>query len=135
MTDTTNQKFDPVKEFIAIRDNLTRTLSQSLRLATDEAETTFPAINMYETEDAVIVRTQAITGVSAASLDVAVEDGVLTISGEIAPDETETSLNYLIQEIRVGSFSRQILMPHPVNAENAEASLKQGVLHIRLPKQ
>lgn len=135
MTDTSKQKFDPVQEFITIRDSLTRTLGQSLKLASVERNS-FPAVNVYETEDAVIVRTQALEGSSASSLEVAVEDGVLSISGEVAPDEPDnTPVNYVIQEIPVGTFLRQITLPLAVIAEDAEATLKQGVLRIRLPKQ
>lgn len=135
MTDTSKQKFDPVQEFITIRDSLTRTLGQSLKLASVERNS-FPAVNVYETEDAVIVRTQALEGSSASSLEVAVEDGVLSISGEVAPDEPDNMpINYVIQEIPVGTFLRQITLPLAVIAEDAEATLKQGVLRIRLPKQ
>lgn len=126
------EKFDPIKEFTNIRDNLSRSLEQSVRgLATN----IFPAVDVYETPESVIVRCAAIDGISPESLEVSMENGVLTISGIIANDtDLPANATLISRERKFGQFSRGIRIQRAVKAEAAQASLKRGVLTITIPK-
>lgn len=130
------ERFDPVKQFATIRDNLTTAVSQALNLPTGEEIHKFPALNVYEGGDnTLIVRSQIIEGLDPNSLEVALEDGNLTISGvsSYSPDLHEGQ--YLVREIPNGPFSRSIRIPIPVSTEGIKANInKQGVVTVRFSK-
>ena len=92
------------------------------------------AIDVYQTEDEIVVKTP-IAGVRAEDLDISVTDDVLTVKGERKQDEKITEDNYLVQECYWGSFSRSYILPVVVDAENASASIKDGVLVVKVPKE
>ena len=92
------------------------------------------AIDVYQTEDEIIVKTP-IAGVRAEDLDISVTDDVMTVKGERKQDEKIEESNYLVQECYWGSFSRSYILPVAVDAENASASIKDGVLVVKVPKE
>lgn len=92
------------------------------------------AIDVYQTEDEIIVKTP-IAGVRAEDLDISVTDDVLTVKGERKQDEKIEESNYLVQECYWGSFSRSYILPVAVDAENASASIKDGVLVVKVPQE
>jgi len=92
------------------------------------------AIDVYQTEDEIIVKTP-IAGVRAEDLDISVTDDILTIKGERKKDEKIEESEYLVQECYWGSFSRSYILPVAVDAENARASIKDGVLMVSVPKE
>jgi len=59
---------------------------------------------------------------------------MVTIRGKREKDEEIKAEDYYYQECYWGPFSRSVILPVDVEAENAEASLKNGILTIRLPK-
>lgn len=128
------QKFDPVKEFITLRDNISKSVGEGLRTVTGVGPLVFPAIDMYETEEAVVIYTEPLVGLDAASIEVSVEDDVLTISGETKPQVEVEATAYLHRELRFGPFAREIRVPRKVKTDAAKATFKKGTLTITLPK-
>lgn len=132
MTDQAN-KFDPVKEFVTLRDNLTKAVEQGLKTVTIGTGV-YPAVDVYESGEDVIIRTQAMIGAVLESIEVSMENDVLTISGENHNDLTLPDSAYLWRELRFGKFTRTIKIPRRVRAHEAVAKFKDGVLTITLPK-
>ncbi len=90
-------------------------------------------IDVYQTDDDIVIKS-TIAGVSPEDLDVSINADMLTIrgtrkKGEIIPEE-----NYFYQECYWGTFSRSIILPTEVRAEKIDASLKDGILTVTLPK-
>jgi len=92
------------------------------------------AIDVYQTEDEIMVKTP-IAGVRPEDLDISVTEDVLTIKGERKREEKREESDYLVQECYWGSFSRSYILPLAVDAENASASIKDGVLTVSIPKE
>ncbi len=90
-------------------------------------------IDVYQTEDSIIIRS-TIAGVKPEDLDVSINNDMVTIKGERKNDEEIAPENYYYQECYWGPFSRSIVLPVDVISEKAEASLKNGILTIKLPK-
>lgn len=124
-------KFDPIKEFTNLRDSLSKAVEQSVKGAIGIS--TYPAVDVYETDDAVIVRTAPIDGVTPESVEVSMEDGVLTITGNTVADVPENAA-FIIRERRFGTFSRSVRIPRNVKSDAAQAKFKDGALTITLPK-
>lgn len=91
------------------------------------------AVDVYQTDDEIVIQS-AIAGVKPEDLDIAVERDTVTIRGERGNGVTERAKNYFHQECYWGMFSRQIILPEEVSPGGAEASMKNGILTLRLQK-
>ena len=130
------EKFNPVKEFINLRDSLSKAVENQIKSVAGINVSGFPALDMYETDDAIYIRTIFLNGLKPENLEVSVENQVLTLSGEtLDPLHTEDSqVKFLQRELTFGAFSRSVSIPKEVIADEAAASFKKGVLTIKLPK-
>lgn len=90
------------------------------------------AIDVYQTESEIVIQS-AIAGVKPENLDIAIERDILTIKGN-REKPFEESGDYFTQECYWGSFSREVVMPVEVDPERVEATMKDGILTIRIPK-
>lgn len=90
-------------------------------------------IDVYQTDEAIVIKS-TIAGVKPEDLDVAINNDMVTIKGERKNEEVVSDGSYYYQECYWGPFSRSILLPVDVIADKSEASLKNGILTIRLPK-
>jgi HSP20 family protein len=72
--------------------------------------------------------------VKPEDLDVSINNDMITIRGERKQDENVTSENYYYQECYWGGFSRSVILPIDILPDKVEASMKNGILTIRMPK-
>ena len=93
-----------------------------------------PPINIYDDKDNVYVDV-AVSGYNPDNIELDVQDGVLTIKGNMEKKREIEEKNYYRKEIRMGSFARQIALPSEVYGERAEANFDNGVLKISIPKK
>ena len=75
-----------------------------------------------------------LPGVSLEDVKLAIEDDVLTLSVDKRPGSDGDRRNYHHIERRFGTFSRAFRLPKTVDREQVQATMKDGVLSIRLPK-
>lgn len=92
------------------------------------------AIDAYQNDDSVVIKAP-IAGVKPENLEISITDEVVNIKGERRESSELQKENYFCQECYWGSFSRSYLLPVAVDAEKANASLKNGILTIAIPKQ
>lgn len=90
-------------------------------------------IDVYQTENDIVIKS-TIAGVKPEDLDVSINNDMVTVKGERKNEEIVDTSNYYYQECYWGSFSRSVLLPVDVIPEKVDASLKNGILTIRLPK-
>lgn len=93
----------------------------------------YPAMNIWTSDDDAVV-TAEVPGVDPKDMDISVVGDTLTVSGSRMPDETAEDARYHRQERGYGKFARSIQMPFNVNSNKVEATFKNGVLTIRLPR-
>ncbi|MDD2696219.1 MAG: Hsp20/alpha crystallin family protein, partial [Anaerolineales bacterium] len=74
-------------------------------------------------------------GVAPIDIDVSVVNDTLTLSGERAPDAAEAGAQYHRSERGFGKFSRSLQLPYGVDANKVEATFKNGLLRITLPRK
>ena len=100
---------------------------------TVEEEPTFSIpMNLSSTQDEYTI-TALVPGLSSDAVNIQFNNGVLTVDGEYPESQLEGQDVHL-SELPVGKFSRSIEFNNPVAAEKIEASLKDGVLTLRIPK-
>ena len=132
-------RWDPFQDLLAIQDEMNQLFGQATgqggRTTGGEAGTRAwaPALDIAERNDAYVV-TVEVPGIKPEQLDITLENGALTISGE-RRFETETKEEqYHRIERRYGAFRRSITLPAHVLAEGIQASSEDGVLQILVPK-
>jgi HSP20 family protein len=93
-----------------------------------------PAFEVKETKDAYVFKAD-VPGVKEGDLDITLTGDRLTISGRRETEKQEDTDRFYAYERTYGSFTRSFTLPEGVDANNIDADLKEGVLHLRLPKQ
>jgi len=93
----------------------------------------FPHADVVEDENQVQV-TIELPGVDEKDLHVSLSHDVLTIRGEKKEEREQKDKNYYRMERSYGSFERSIPLPGSVDEDKIDATFKQGVLIITLPK-
>jgi len=90
-------------------------------------------IDMYQTPDDITIQTM-VAGVRPEDLNVSIGRDMVTLKGRRESQKSVEDEDFFYKELYWGSFSRTILLPHEVDVDNAEASEKNGLLTLRLPK-
>ena len=76
-----------------------------------------------------------VPAVEPKDIDVAVKEGVLTVTGERVAEAVETDSKVHRLERRAGKFARSFTLPEDADAQAIEATAKAGVLTIRIGKR
>ena len=128
-------RWEPVREMMTLREAMDRLFDDAFTrpLNIRDGGWSSPAIDMYQTEDEVVVRA-AIPGFKTDEVQINVTGDVLTLRGEMRQQEEKKERAWHIREQRYGSFERSIPLPSEVTAENATADFENGILTITLPK-
>jgi HSP20 family protein len=92
-----------------------------------------PAVDIAERDKEYEI-TAELPGMEEKDIDVKYADGVLTIKGEKNEEKEEKRKDYYLSERRFGSFQRSFQVPNGIEADKIDASFKNGVLTVTLPK-
>lgn len=93
-----------------------------------------PAVDVVEEKDGFVLRAD-LPGVSVEDIDVRMEKGVLTISGERSRESTGNAEGLRRFERKTGKFFRRFSLPETTDADGIKAKSVNGILEIRIPKQ
>jgi HSP20 family protein len=93
-----------------------------------------PAFEVKETNEAFVLRAD-LPGVEDKDLDIALHNGVLSVSGSRQADERKEGEAYALYERQFGSFSRSFALPDVADGERIEAKLEAGVLTLTIAKK
>jgi HSP20 family protein len=92
-----------------------------------------PAFDIAENEKDYLV-TAELPGIDIKDVDITLSEGILTVKGEKKQEKEESSEGFHRIERRYGSFNRSFRIPGKIAAEKIDASYKDGVLKVVLPK-
>jgi HSP20 family protein len=92
-----------------------------------------PAMDILESTEAYIIRAE-LPGVKKEDINVELKEGTLTLSGERKAEELTEGVGYRSVERVNGKFVRSVILPKTVNQDGIQASYKDGVLEIQVPK-
>ena len=95
--------------------------------------TAYPKVNVYEYEDKIGIIAE-IPGLDKKQLEVSVEDGVLTISGDKHSAFENDGATVLRRELKQSSFKRQFELGELLDGGNIKANFKDGILSVSVPK-
>ncbi len=92
-----------------------------------------PSVDISETTKEIIVRAE-LPGMDPKDIDISIQGNLLTLRGERRQEKEEEGENYHRIERSFGAFSRTLQLPAEVDLEKVNATYKDGVLKITLPK-
>ncbi len=135
-------RWDPFSELTSLQDRVNQLFGQPMpfwrlgrRAEPSLAVPSFiPAVDVYEDEHSITL-TAELPGIEEKDLNISVENGVLTISGERKMENVETKENFQRIERSYGRFTRSFTLPPTVDPEDVKAEFSNGVLKITLPKR
>ncbi len=92
------------------------------------------AVDVYQTSTEIVIQSP-IAGVDENDIDISLEGDMITIRGKRAQEQTIDEKDFFYQECYWGVFSRTVSLPtSEVDIDKAHASMKNGILTIRIPK-
>ncbi|MFQ5344807.1 MAG: Hsp20/alpha crystallin family protein [Mariprofundus sp.] len=127
-------RWSPWQELESMNRQLSHLLDDSHIGVSTEAEQWAPRVDIRETDDALLVQAE-LPGIDKKDIHLEVKDGVLTLSGERRYEKDVKEENVHRVERAYGRFSRSFSLPTNVDADKVNASMKDGVLKVRLPKR
>ena len=90
-------------------------------------------VDVHQTAEEIVVQA-VVAGVKPEDLDVSITHEMVTIRGKRERHREVSNDNYFYQELYWGGFSRSVMLPQEVDVDGAEATIRSGMLTIRLPK-
>ena len=127
-------RFEPFRELAALQNEMGRWMTQlSDSSATGNGSSWFPAVDVEETDDALVLSFD-LPGIEEEKISVELDENVLTVSGERERASENSGNRFYRYERRFGHFSRSVTLPTGVNEEGIQANYTNGVLDVRVPK-
>ena len=119
--------WSPLAEFETLCDDFNRFFNG----AVGTRRGAFPDVDVWRNDDGVVVVAQ-LPGMAPESIDVLVEENMLTVGGEIVGQQTEGRFHR--RERTIGRFRRCLKLPFAVDADGTVASYENGVLTVKLAR-
>jgi HSP20 family protein len=131
-------KFTPMRDLMVAQNRINRMLDSFFdnrpSVWQDELATTWaPEVDIEETKDAIILRAD-VPGVKKSDLHISVENNQLTFRGERKAETESKGRNFHRVERTYGTFQRSFMLPATVLSDRVEATYKEGVLEVTVPK-
>ena len=129
------QKIEPKRALKTLRDEIDtlfdRFVERPLGVITGQV---IPPMDISETDTEIVVKTD-LPGMAQEDIDISIAGDILTVKGQKKQETEDAGKTFHTVERSYGSFSRSVRLPAAVIADQVEASYKQGVLKIVLPKK
>jgi len=127
-------RWEPMQDMVTLREAMDRLFDDAFTHPFGEAAATrLPAVDLYQTEDDVVVKA-TIPGLKAEDVQISITGDLLTIKGEFREKEETKQKAYHLREQRYGAFERTLNLPARVVADKAKADFEAGILTVSLPK-
>jgi HSP20 family protein len=127
----------PFREFDRMRKEMDRLWDSffegGLRRRAEGGGEWLPSLDVSETKNELVVKAE-VPGMDPKDIDISLSDGMLTIKGEKKQEKEEREADYHLVERSYGAFTRSVQLPKEVQSEKINASYKNGILKITLPK-
>ncbi len=127
--------YSPFREIERLRDEMNRVFNTTFgRLPMVEwHETGYPPVDVYATPEELFLVAE-VPGLAAENIEITTTKDSVTIAGEFSLPKLPEQAEALRQERTYGKFTRSFRLPMPVDADQAEADIKDGLLIVRIPK-
>jgi HSP20 family protein len=129
-------RWDPLREMDSLQADVNRMFDRffSARSGNGSAAGRWiPAMDLAETDDHLVLRAD-LPGMTEDDVEIEIQDGVLTVSGERKSEHEEKGEGFHRVERSFGRFSRSLTLPQGTDAGQVDAKFDHGVLEVPVPK-
>lgn len=128
-------RWEPMREMMTLREAMDRLFDDAFTrpLSMGAVSSVLPAIDLYQTEDEVVVKA-ALPGLKPDEVQISITGDVLTLRGEFKQGAEKKEATWHVREQRYGSFERSVMLPSVVQTDKAKADFENGILTVTLPK-
>lgn len=128
-------RWEPFRELAALQSEMGRWMNQlaGTPAANGQGSSWLPAVDAWETETELVLAFD-LPGIPEEKIEVEVDDGILTVSGERERTHQADGERFYRYERRFGAFSRSVSLPAGVDEDAISAEYRDGVLEIRVRK-
>lgn len=128
---------EPFSELMSLRQAMDRLFEGSVvrlaRFLPALSEKLTPSVDIYQDLDKLTVKV-TLPGLKSEDVSIDINNGVLTIKGEVKSEEEVKEEDYLYQERCYGSFCRGFNLPSGLQTDKADATMEDGILTLNIPK-
>jgi len=129
--------WSPFRHLSTLRDEIDRLFDSPLNALTTNSQQFLsgwlPAIDLHEDRDHLVLKAE-LPGMKKEDIDISLHGDVLTLSGERKEEEMFDKAEACRNERFLGKFQRSFTLPVAVDASKVQASYKDGILTVTLPK-
>ena len=131
-------RWTPMRNLLSFQEEMNRMFNEFSRSGNGEEagwgfQTWTPPVDIYETDDALVL-TAEMPGISKDEVGIEIHENTLTLKGQ-RPHEAEVHDDrYHRRERAYGAFQRSFVLPTTVDHEKVQATYRDGILELRLPK-
>ena len=93
-----------------------------------------PALDMFERDNNIVVKAE-MPGIAPEDIEVTVSDGELRISGQRKEEKEVKEEDFFRTERSYGKIFRSLALPEACDTESVQASIKDGVLEVVIPRK
>jgi HSP20 family protein len=131
-------RWDPMRDMMAMREQMNRLVNEAFGRGGGEeggwmTGAWMPPVEIYDTDDALMVRVE-LPGVAKEDVHVELHENTLSLRGERKPEPSIKEGQYYRQERTYGPFQRTFRLPTLVETAKVQATYRDGLLELRLPK-
>ena len=126
--------YDPFRGVRSLQGEINRLFDRDMDDSNGQLTQWPMRVDIREDENSIVVKAD-VPGMEQKDINVNVDNGMLTISGERSFTDEEHKDKYHRVERAYGRFSRSFQMPNTTDPENISATYKNGVLEVTLPKR
>lgn len=129
--------WSPLRQLSTLRDEIDRLFESPLNAMTSDSQQFLngwlPAVDLYEDRDHLVLKAE-LPGMNKEDIDISLHGDVLMLSGERKEEKAFEKAETYRAERFLGKFQRAFTLPVSVDASKVQASYKDGILHVTLPK-
>lgn len=130
-----SRRITPMTDFAYLFEQMDRMAQDALGNHPRTRVATLP-VDIYDQGEELVVQA-FVPGIHAESLDITIDDGVLTIAGtfpQLYDSEEAANWSWYTRELRSGSFQRSFNLPFKIDVDSVTAKVEDGVLWLTMPK-
>ena len=131
-------RWDPFDDLLSLQERINSLFEEGITRSEEARsdiaiETWSPAVDILEMEDQIILKAE-LPGVALEEVELEIQDDLLMLRGERHFAKETKGEKYHRIERAYGSFSRSFRLPSTIDQSKIQAKLKDGILHVTLPK-
>jgi HSP20 family protein len=126
-------RWSPARELFTVQNEINRMLDEFFTPTGESTSLLRPSVDIEEHEEGYIVRAE-LPGMKQEDIKITLQENQLVIRGEKRREAEKKGSNYLRTELVYGTFERAFTLSQVVRGDKIEATYRDGVLEVHIPK-